>query len=212
MALEGHCPAPGGHRGEALLGQGWGTLQGCCRDRRWAQRGHYSPSSPFLLPRAGIGLWRLGMGEFNSRLGGVCGPWFGGWLRGALPPSQAPFHPCSFSHFILPSLTLTYSFSPLTPPFSCPIPAPTSSFPCFLRLPKAMRISSLLSSGIPNQALFDSWVKHGEAETQPQAGVRAQECPAGLGRPGPAQGSFTPSSVSHSAELWLAEFPGNFRC
>lgn len=188
-----------------------GTLQG----QGVGMEGTLQLSLPLSPPPC----WDRAMGAGNGRIpcqtGGYLWTLVWGWLERALPPSQAPFHPCSFSLFIIPSLTFPYSFSPLAPPFSsplsCPI-SPPSSFPCFLCLPGAIHISSLLSPGIPNQALSDFWVKRGEAETQPQAGVRAQECPWGWrGRPGPAHGSFAPRSVSHSAELWLTELPGNFR-
>lgn len=202
MALGGHCPAPGGH-GRDTAGTGGG-------------HGGDTAALPLPLPSPVLGSGRGGWERENSLpdWGVFVDPGLGvaGGSSATLPGS---FPSLLLSLFIIPSLTFTYSFSPLAPPFSsplsCPI-SPPSSFPCFLCLPRAIHISSLLSPGIPNQALSDFWVKRGEAETQPQAGVRAQECPWGWrGRPGPAHGSFTPRSVSHSAELWLTELPGNFR-
>ncbi|XP_041881688.1 uncharacterized protein LOC121663474 [Corvus kubaryi] len=203
-------PRQGGTEGLREVRGPRGTLQG-------QGVGTGGTQQPSLCPPP---CWDRAVGAGNGRIpcqtGGYLWTPVWGWLGGALPPSQAPFHPCSFSLFIIPSLIFTCSFPPLAPPFSsplsCPIPPPSSSFPCFPCLPRAIHISSLLSPGIPNQALSDFWVKRREAETQPQAGVRAQECPWGWrGRPGPAHGTFTPRSISHSAELWLTELPGNFR-
>lgn len=202
MALGGHCPTPGGH-GRDTAGTGGG---------HGGDTAALPPSLPSPVLGSGYGGWERenslpDWGVFVDPVLGVAGG-SSATLPGSFPSLLLlPLHyPFSYLHlFLLPP------HSPFSSPLSCPI-SPPSSFPCFLCLPGAIHISSLLSPGIPNQALSDFWVKRGEAETQPQAGVRAQECPWGWrGRPGPAHGSFTPRSVSHSAELWLTELPGNFR-
>lgn len=137
----GTLPGPRGAQRGSTAGTGVGDTAGMLQGQEVGTEGTLQPVlPPFSRPILGSGCggweWENSIPDWgvfvDPGLGGGCGELC------HLPRLLSIPAPSLTSLFLLfPSLIPS---PPLTPPFSRPIPAPTSSFPRFLRLPRAMHI------------------------------------------------------------------------